>query len=106
MFGSDAILSDMTLLALGREGRVPTGNTTLGRIGVGYIYTDWIPQISYSSRSTVASSIQPACSRAWTFSTSQALRAARRRRGMISPVFRPRGATNGRERRGKAGRAP
>src|SRR5467141_2345366 len=50
LFGSDAILSDMTLLGVGSGGGAfPTGNTTLGRIGVGYIYTDWIPQISYSS---------------------------------------------------------
>jgi predicted porin len=49
LFGSDAILSDMTLLGVGSGGAVGAGNTTLGRIGVGYIYTDWIPQISYSS---------------------------------------------------------
>src|SRR2546422_818242 len=50
LFASDAILSDMTLLGVGSGGGAfPTGNTTLGRIGVGYIYTDWIPQISYSS---------------------------------------------------------
>ncbi len=50
LFGSDAILSDMTLLGVGSGGGAfPAGNTTLGRIGVGYIYTDWIPQISYTS---------------------------------------------------------
>src|SRR5712691_7674509 len=49
MFGSDAILADMTLLGVGSGGAFGGGNTTLGRIGVGYIYTDWIPQISYSS---------------------------------------------------------
>src|SRR6266478_2474364 len=50
MFGSDAILADMTLLGVGSgAGAVGGGNTTLGRIGVGYIYTDWIPQISYTS---------------------------------------------------------
>src|SRR5438309_9846306 len=49
LFGSDAILADMTLLGVGSAGAVLGGNTTLGRIGVGYIYTDWIPQISYSS---------------------------------------------------------
>src|SRR5439155_20858888 len=50
LFGSDAILSDMTLLGVGSgAGAIRGGNTTLGRIGVGYIYTDWIPQISYSS---------------------------------------------------------
>src|SRR2546428_1972760 len=49
LFGSDAILADMTLLGVGSGGAVLGGNTTLGRIGVGYIYTDWIPQISYSA---------------------------------------------------------
>src|SRR6266850_5061619 len=49
LFGSDAILADMTLLGVGSGGAFGGGNTTLGRIGVGYIYTDWIPQISYSS---------------------------------------------------------
>src|SRR2546427_8205363 len=50
MFGGGAILYDSTLLGVGSGGGAfPTGNTTLGRIGVGYIYTDWIPQISYSS---------------------------------------------------------
>src|SRR5438094_2378169 len=50
LFASDAILSDMTLLGVGSgAGAIGGGNTTLGRIGVGYIYTDWIPQISYSS---------------------------------------------------------
>ena len=49
LFGADAILSDMTLLGVGSGGAFLGGNTTLGRIGVGYIYTDWIPQISYTS---------------------------------------------------------
>jgi len=49
LFASDAILSDMMLLGVGSFGAFGGGNTTLGRIGVGYIYTDWIPQVSYSS---------------------------------------------------------
>src|SRR5207302_439053 len=50
LFGSDAILSDMTLLGVGSgAGAIGGGNTSLGRIGVGYIYTDWIPQITYAS---------------------------------------------------------
>src|SRR5438309_7423979 len=49
LFASDAILADLTLLGVGSAGAFGGGNTTLGRIGVGYIYTDWIPQISYSS---------------------------------------------------------
>ncbi len=54
LLGSDAILSDFTLLGLGSPaGPVSPGNTTLGRIGVGYIYADWIPQISYTSTSSM-----------------------------------------------------
>src|SRR5438445_933613 len=51
LFGSDAILADMTLLGVGSGGAFLGGNTTLARIGVGYIYTDWIPQITYSAPS-------------------------------------------------------
>jgi len=50
LFGSDAILNDITLLSSGTPGNnVAPGNTTLGRIGVGYIYTDFQPQITYTS---------------------------------------------------------
>src|SRR6267143_1859393 len=49
LFGSDAILSDMTLLGVGSGGAFLGGNTTLGRICVRYIYPDWIPQITYAS---------------------------------------------------------
>lgn len=49
LFGGDAILADMTLLGVGSGGAFLGGNTTLGRIGIGYIYTDWIPQITYMS---------------------------------------------------------
>jgi predicted porin len=48
VFESDAILSDMTLLGVGAGG-AGTGNTTLGRIGYGYIYADWKTQIQYQS---------------------------------------------------------
>ena len=51
LFGSDAILSDMTLLGVGSGAAFLGGSTTLGRIGVGYIYADWLPQISYTSPS-------------------------------------------------------
>jgi len=51
LFGSDAILSDMTLLGVGTisDFAAGGGNTTLGRIGVGYMYADWKGQIQYSS---------------------------------------------------------
>jgi hypothetical protein len=48
IFASDAILSDMTLLGVG----APTSagnNTTLGRIGAGYLYADWKSQIAYTT---------------------------------------------------------
>jgi predicted porin len=48
IFESDAILSDMTLLGVGAGG-AGTGNTTLGRIGYGYMYADWKTQIQYQT---------------------------------------------------------
>jgi predicted porin len=48
IYGSDAILSDMTLLGTGGN-YVSGGSSTLGRIGQGYIYADWWGQISYTS---------------------------------------------------------
>jgi hypothetical protein len=50
LFGSDAILNDLTLFGVGTPaGNWAPGNTTLGRIGIGYIYADWDPQITYTS---------------------------------------------------------
>lgn len=50
LFGKDAILDDMTLLGVGSTGgNAAPGNTSLGRIGIGYIYTDWLPQITYTT---------------------------------------------------------
>ncbi len=49
IFGSDAILSDMTLLGVGGGGNGSGGSSTLGRIGNGYLYADWVGQISYAS---------------------------------------------------------
>jgi predicted porin len=51
VFGSDAILSDMTLSGVGTVSDLTRGggNTSLGRIGVGYLYADWKGQVQYSS---------------------------------------------------------
>ncbi len=51
VFGSDAILNDMTLLGVGTVSDLAAkgGNTTLGRIGVGYLYADWKSQLQYTS---------------------------------------------------------
>lgn len=48
IFASDAILSDMTLLGVGAPTSVGN-NTTLGRIGAGYLYADWKAQIAYTT---------------------------------------------------------
>jgi predicted porin len=51
LFGSDAILSDMTLSGVGTVSDLTRGggNTSLGRIGIGYLYADWKGQVQYSS---------------------------------------------------------
>jgi hypothetical protein len=52
LFGQDAILNDQTLLGVGATGgNADPANTSLGRIGYGYIYTDFMPQITYISPS-------------------------------------------------------
>jgi predicted porin len=51
LFGADAILNDMTLPGVGAgNGNYATpSNTSLGSIGLGYIYTDWLAQINYTT---------------------------------------------------------
>jgi predicted porin len=50
IFGSTAILNDMTLLGVGAPGSTTGGgNTTLGRIGTGFMYADWQGQIAYTT---------------------------------------------------------
>jgi hypothetical protein len=50
LFASDAILNDLTLFGVGTPlANFAPSNTTLGRIGIGYIYADFIPQITYKS---------------------------------------------------------
>ncbi len=52
LFGEEAILNDFTLLGAGTtNGNVGPGSVTLGRIGLGYIYTDFMPQITWTSPS-------------------------------------------------------
>ena len=48
IFASDAILSDMTLLGVGAA-TAGNGNTSLGRIGWGYLYADWKAQMAYTT---------------------------------------------------------
>ena len=45
---SNAILNDMLLFGVGAAASGNNNNTTLGRIGLGYLYTDFKPQISWT----------------------------------------------------------
>ena len=49
IFGSTAILNDMTLLGVGAGNSTAGNTTTLGGIGTGYMYADWIGQIAYTT---------------------------------------------------------
>jgi predicted porin len=51
LFGADAILGDMTLIGVGAASSnyAAPANTSLGSIGLGYIYTDWLAQIDYTT---------------------------------------------------------
>ena len=69
-FASDAILSDMTLLGVG-VGAGAGGSSTLGRIGSGYIYADWVGQIQYASPNFNGFSFQVALREPWTNGSSQ-----------------------------------
>ena len=64
VFGSDAILSDMTLLGVG-IGAGGNGNSTLGRIGSGYLYADWVGQIAYTSPNWNGFSFAAAARQPW-----------------------------------------
>ena len=72
LFGSDAILSDMTLLGVGTGGG-GAGNSTLGRIGSGYLYADWVGQIQYSSPNWNGFSFAVAARQPWGQSDNESL---------------------------------
>lgn len=52
LFGFDAIINDMTIPGVGVAGAAASANpanTTLGSIGLGYIYTDTLAQMNYTT---------------------------------------------------------
>ena len=51
VYGSEVILSDMTLLGVGPIVGKVGGNATYGHIGSGYQYADWMGQIAYATPS-------------------------------------------------------
>ncbi len=48
LFGRQAILNDQTLFGIGATSIAP-GGTTLGRIGFGYVYPNFVPQLTFST---------------------------------------------------------
>jgi len=75
IFGSTAILNDMTLLGVGSQGIVGTAggtNTTLGRIGTGFIYADWNGQIAYTTPNMNGLSLTLGVMQPWNSSASAA----------------------------------
>jgi predicted porin len=75
IFGSTAILNDMTLLGVGSQGVVGTAGgttTTLGRIGTGYIYADWNGQIAYTTPNMNGLSLTLGVMQPWNATSSAA----------------------------------
>jgi hypothetical protein len=51
LFNRQNILTDQTLFGIGATGGINGGGTTLGRIGFGYIYPNFVAQMTYSTPS-------------------------------------------------------
>ncbi|HET6577437.1 MAG TPA: hypothetical protein VFG66_03895 [Gemmatimonadales bacterium] len=49
LFNRQNILTDQTLFGIGATGGINGGGTTLGRIGFGYIYPNFVAQMTYST---------------------------------------------------------
>ena len=78
IFGSTAILNDMTLLGVGAPGATNGGgNTTLGRIGTGFMYADWQGQIAYTTPNMNGLSLTVGIAQPWNaISTANAAKVA------------------------------
>jgi predicted porin len=84
IFGSTAILNDMTLLGVGSQGLVGTAGgttTTLGRIGTGYIYADWNGQIAYTTPNMNGLSLTLGVMQPWNSTSSTAVAGAKNAAG-------------------------
>jgi hypothetical protein len=57
VFNRTNILTDQTLYGVGATGGQVSGGTTLGRIGFGYIYPNFVPQFTYTTAGGKASQL-------------------------------------------------
>jgi len=98
IFASDAILNDMTLLGVGNgAGDFSLGasgaanNTTLGRIGTGYLYADWKSQIAYTTPNFNGFQATAGITQAWAAQTTATASGANfsngDKRGGASPAY-------------------
>jgi len=86
IYASEAILHDMTLLGVG-QGAAGVGNTTLGRIGAGYMYADWKSQVAYSSPNWNGFSFTAGVTQSWDEVGTAGLSASSGLRGGSQPAF-------------------
>lgn len=87
VYASDAILNDMTLLGVGGGAGALAGNTTtLGRIGTGYMYADWKPQITYTTPNFNGFQATAGITQAWN-ATNSSSGGSNTSRGGSSPAF-------------------
>ena len=74
IFGSTAILNDMTLLGTGAPASgAGGGTTTYGGIGTGYIYADWNGQIAYTTPNMNGLSLTLGLMQPWNSTASSAI---------------------------------
>jgi len=74
IFGSTAILNDMTLLGVGAPATTTGGgNTTLGRIGTGFMYADWQGQFAYTTPNMNGLQLTVGIAQPWNAQASSAI---------------------------------
>jgi hypothetical protein len=91
IYGSDAILNDMTLLGVGSVnigGAFGNGaTTTLGRIGSGFQYADWKQQIAYTTPNFNGFQATAGITQAWGTTGDDSLSQVTGKTGGASPAF-------------------
>jgi len=93
IYAGDAILNDMTLLGVGSGAGILAGNqTTLGRIGTGFMYADWKAQLAYTTPNFNGFQATVGITQAWdqqsaTNNSGSNVSMVTTKRGGASPAF-------------------